>query len=176
LTASDALSRRRARCRRASSNEGGGWSARLPSRRSDDRARWRYLRRHRFLPSKKGRVPSTRCLVLHCAVPPPRREDVRLTLTGQRRRARVKFEALRSANSQDASRLPPTASTSNRNLLMLKIARLRPEKITDWVMQRAIPIQTKTFANKGKYHGADAIQLNPNRRINHVFTKCVRMT
>ena len=62
------------------------------------------------------------------------------------------------------------------SVLMLKIARLRPEKIADWVMQSAMPIQTKTLACNGEDHGAAAIQLNPNRRINHVFTKCVRMT
>jgi hypothetical protein len=93
----------------------------------------------------------------------------------QRTAAKVRFKSLRSASSADASQLPPAASTSNRNLLMLKIARLRPEKIADWVMQNAMLIQTKTFASNGGYHGAVAIQLNPNRRINHVFTKCVRM-
>jgi hypothetical protein len=57
--------------------------------------------------------------------------------------AKVKFESLSKASSPDASRLPPAASTSNRNLLMLKIARLRPEKIADWVMQSAMPIQRR---------------------------------
>jgi hypothetical protein len=36
--------------------------------------------------------------------------------------------------------------------------------------------ETKTLAYNGEDNGAAAIQLNPNRRINHVFTKCVRMT
>ena len=45
--------------------------------------------------------------------------------------ARVRFESLRNASNPDASRLPPAASTSSRSLLMLKIARLRPEKMAD---------------------------------------------
>jgi CBS-domain-containing membrane protein len=46
-------------------------------------------------------------------------------------RCKVRLESLRKASSPTASRLPPAASTSSRNLLMLKIARLRPEKIAD---------------------------------------------
>jgi hypothetical protein len=49
----------------------------------------------------------------------------------QRTVAKVRLESLRKASSPTASRLPPDASTSRRNLLMLKIARLRPEKIAD---------------------------------------------
>jgi hypothetical protein len=43
-------------------------------------------------------------------------------------------------------------------------------------MQRAIANQTKTFATNAEYHGEAVIQLNPNRRMNQVFTKFVRIT
>ena len=49
----------------------------------------------------------------------------------QRTVAKVRFESLRKSSNTDASRLPPVTSTSSRNLLTLKIARLRPEKIAD---------------------------------------------
>jgi len=39
------------------------------------------------------------------------------------------------------------------------------------------PIQSKTFDSDVKWFtGGPATQLNPNRRMNHVFTKCVRIT
>jgi hypothetical protein len=44
------------------------------------------------------------------------------------------------------------------------------------VRRAAMRSETKTLAYNGEDNGAAAIQLNPNRRINHVFTKCVRMT
>ena len=49
----------------------------------------------------------------------------------QRTVAKVKLESWRKASSWTASRLPLAASTSSRNLLMLKIAKLSPEKIAD---------------------------------------------
>jgi hypothetical protein len=39
-----------------------------------------------------------------------------------------------------------------------------------------MPVQMKTSVSNGEDHGEAIIQLNPNRRINHVFTKCVWMT
>jgi hypothetical protein len=45
--------------------------------------------------------------------------------------AKVKLESWRKASSWTASRLPLAASTSSRNLLMLKIAKLSPEKMAD---------------------------------------------
>jgi plasmid replication initiation protein len=68
----------------------------------------------------------------------------------QRTVAKVRLESLRKASSPTASWLLPAASTSKRSLPMLKIARLRPEKIADWVMQKAMPTQTKAFEDKGK--------------------------
>ena len=35
---------------------------------------------------------------------------------------------------------------------------------------------SRRIRREWRSHGAAAIQLNPNRRINHVFTKCVKMT
>jgi hypothetical protein len=39
-----------------------------------------------------------------------------------------------------------------------------------------VTIQMKRLACNDEDHDAAAIQLNPKCRINHVFTKCVRMT
>src|SRR5664279_6455566 len=58
--------------------------------------------------------------------------------------AKVRLESLRSSSKSTASRLPPAAATSSRNLLMLKSARLRPENTADCVMQNAMPIQIRT--------------------------------
>src|SRR5580700_12301013 len=68
----------------------------------------------------------------------------------QRTVAKVRLESWRQASSSTASLFPPTASTSSRNLLILKIAKFRPEKIANWVMQKAIPIQIETLDSIGE--------------------------
>jgi hypothetical protein len=42
---------------------------------------------------------------------------------------------------------PAEASTSSLSLVMLKNARLRPEKIADWEMQNNMPIQINISMN-----------------------------
>src|ERR1700722_5574700 len=53
----------------------------------------------------------------------------------------VKLESLRRSSTLIASGFPPAASTSRRSLLTLKIAKLRPAKMPDWVTHKTIQVQ-----------------------------------
>lgn len=64
---------------------------------------------------------------------------------------KVRLVSLRKSSTRAALRLPPAASTSNRNLLTLKIARLSPEKTADCVIQNAMPIQVNYSLRNGAW-------------------------
>ena len=64
---------------------------------------------------------------------------------------KVRLESLRKSSTRAALRLPPAASTSSRNLLTLKIARLSPEKMADCVMQNVMPIQVNKSLGNGAW-------------------------
>ena len=78
------------------------------------------------------------------------RSTLRVTLL-QRIVDKVRLESLRKSSTRAALRLPPAASTSRRNLLTLKIARLSPEKMADCVIQNAIPIQVNKSLGNGAW-------------------------
>ena len=78
------------------------------------------------------------------------RSTLRVTLL-QRIVDKVRLESLRKSSTRAALRLPPAASTSSRNLLTLKIARLSPEKMADCVMQNVMPIQVNKSLGNGAW-------------------------